>query len=310
MKLSIIVATRNRAYAIAACLNSIQAAILNAAPVEAEIVVVDNGSTDETPAIIEAWASACPIPVQLLFEPEAGVSRARNRALRAARGELIAITDDDCRMNKEYVNDLLRHDAADANELVLRGGRIDLGDPTDLPHTINTSPTRKRRSRAMNTARHDSMSGKLNGCNMTMRRSLVERIGFFDENFGAGAPATAGEDTEYIYRAYCANVAIEYVPDMTVAHHHGRKTRDAGYKLWRGYMTGNGAICVKYILKHPNLCRPFYWDCKNALKEIVTGTNTFLPDIGFSHGHKVFFSMCGAVRYFFMRKTGEPEWAK
>ena len=309
MKLSIIVATRNRAYAIPACLDSIQAAILNAARVEAEIVVVDNGSTDDTSAVIKAWSRACTVPVQVLSEPNVGLSRARNCALRAARGDLIAITDDDCRMDKEFVNDLLRHDADD-DDLVLRGGRIELGDPTDLPHTINTSPTRKRWSRALNTARYDSMSGKLNGCNMTMRRSLVERLGLFDENFGPGTPTSAGEDTEYIYRAYCANVAIEYVPDMTVAHHHGRKTKDAGYKLWRSYMTGDGAICAKYILKHPNLCRPFYWDCKNALKEIITRSNTFLPDVGFSHGDKVFFSMCGAVRYFFMRKVEKTKWER
>ena len=162
----------------------------------------------------------------------------------------------------------------------------------------------------MNSARHDSMNGKINGCNMTMRRSLVERLGLFDEDFGPGSPVTSGEDTEYFYRAYCANAAIEYVPDMAVAHHHGRKTRDDGYKLWRSYATGNGAIYAKYILKHPNLCRAFYWDCKNALKEIVTGTNTFLPDVGFSHRHKVACALRGAAIYFFMRKTGEPEWAK
>jgi glycosyltransferase involved in cell wall biosynthesis len=92
MKLSIIVATRNRAYAIAKCLHSIQAAISSAAPVDAEIVVVDNGSTDDTPAVLTEWATACPVPVQLLCEPKTGLSRAQNRALRAAHGELLAFT--------------------------------------------------------------------------------------------------------------------------------------------------------------------------------------------------------------------------
>jgi glycosyltransferase involved in cell wall biosynthesis len=352
MKLSIIVCTRNRANAIPGCLRSIQAAIANAS-VDAEIVVVDNGSTDETPSILKAWATSCPFPVQLLTEPKAGLARARNTALRASRADLFAFTDDDCRMDKEYINDLLRYDAADTDP-VLRGGRIELGDPTDLPHTINTTPTRMRWSRSMNSARHDSMNGKINGCNMTMRRSLVERLGLFDEDFGPGSPVTSGEDTEYFYRAYCANAAIEYVPDMAVAHHHGRKTRDDGYKLWRSYATGNGAIYAKYILKHPNLCRAFYWDCKNALKEIVTRHQYFFTrcrlfsqaqgglcppwggyicfqtqkreathcSVRISGGGKfcrgslrsqhtsVAFFRCLGMTNFFMRKTGEPEWAK
>lgn len=304
MLLSVIVATRNRSYAIAACLDSIAAAFANAAPVEAEIVVVDNGSTDDTAGILKAWASASHVPVQALLEPRAGKARAVNCALRAARGELFAFTDDDCRLHKEYVVDLLRHDATSSN-LILRGGRVELGDPTDLPITINTRSTGMRWNRAMNSARHESMSGKVNGSNMAMRRALVERLGPFDEDFGPGSPMPAGEDTEYIYRAYLNNVTIEYVPNMTVFHHHGRKTIPVGQKLWRDYMTGDGGINVKYIFKDPNLCRPFYWDVQNALGEIMTGTNTFLPEIGFSHKDKVRFAVRGAVQYLFMQKNRE-----
>ena len=60
MKLSVIIATRNRAHAIGPCLNSIAAAFAKAAPFDAEIVVVDNGSTDDTSDIIKAWANTSP----------------------------------------------------------------------------------------------------------------------------------------------------------------------------------------------------------------------------------------------------------
>jgi glycosyltransferase involved in cell wall biosynthesis len=302
MKLSIIVATRNRAQTLAGCLDSIAAALAKAAPVDAEIIVVDNGSTDQTSAVVNTWAAACTIPVQALFEPRPGLSRAHNRALQAARGDVFAFTDDDCRLSRCYVSDLLRHDAGDT-ELVLRGGRIELGDVTDLPITINTDPNHARWSLKRHSARFECLSGRINGCNMTMRRALVECIGPFDEDFGSGARFKSGGDTDYIYRAYLAGAAIEYVPDMTVFHYHGRKTREEGQKLFRAYMSGNGALYARYLFKHPNLCRPFYWDCKNAIREIFNGTNTFLPDIGFSHKDKVACSVRGAAAYFFGRNA-------
>lgn len=302
MKLSVIVATRNRAQAIAPCLDSIAAAFARAAPLDAEIVVVDNGSTDNTADIIKAWVNTSSVPVQSLFEPNAGKGRALNRALRAARGDLLAFTDDDCRLHSEHTNDLLRHDAADTGP-VFRGGRIELGDPTDLPFTIDTHPTSRRWSLAANSARHTNMGGCLAGCNMTARRALIERLGPFDEDFGPGSKVGSGEDADYIFRAYLSGATIEYVPDMAVSHYHGRKTSDAGRALYRRYMTGSGALLVKYLLKHPNLCRPFYWDMKNAVKEIITGTNTCIPSIGFSHGDKLAYSTRGAIRYLFMRKS-------
>jgi glycosyltransferase involved in cell wall biosynthesis len=96
MKLSVIVATRNRAHAIAGCLDSIAASLANASAPDTEIVVVDNGSQDATSTIVEQWASASrPFPVRLLFEPKAGLARAHNRALETAQGDVLAFTDDD-----------------------------------------------------------------------------------------------------------------------------------------------------------------------------------------------------------------------
>ena len=306
MRLSVIVATRNRAHAIRACLDSIAAAFAKAAPLDAEIVVVDNGSRDDTSARVTQWAAAGALPVQLVAEPEAGLSRAHNAALRTAQGELLAFTDDDCRLHPDYVSDLLRHAASDA-EPVLRGGRIELGDPSDLPLTIKTTPARIRWSRAMNSARHQPIAGEINGCNMTMPRRIVEALGPFDPAFGPGSVIGSGGDTDYFFRAYLAGFTLEYVPDMAVSHWHGRKTAAVGRALLRGYMIANGALAAKYLFADPNLARPFYWDVKNAVRELLCGSNTFLPEIGFSHRDKVACAMRGAVRYALTRRhRAEP----
>jgi glycosyltransferase involved in cell wall biosynthesis len=303
MKLAVIVCTRNRAYAILECLQSIQDAISSAGPVDAEIIVVDNGSTDETAAMVKHWAGRCPFPVQLLSEPMKGLSRARNRALRATRADLLAFTDDDCRLSKEYIRELLRHDAGDT-DLVLRGGRVELGDPSDLPITINTCNTPVRWSLQENSARHDRLSGPISGCNMAMRRALVERLGPFDEKLGAGARIPSAEDADYNFRAYIAGATLEYVPDMAVFHYHGRKTIAAARKLLIDYEIGNGALYARYLFKHPNLCRPFYWNCKDALRQIFTGTNSYLPEMGVSELDRVSANFRGAARYLFT--LGQP----
>ncbi len=301
MKVSVIVVTKNRARHIAPCLDSIAAAFALAAPLDAEIVIVDNGSADNTAALIDGWARANAVPVQALSHPGPGKSRGLNLALRAAKGDVLAFTDDDCRLYPEYVNDLLRHDAADTG-FVLRGGRIELGDPTDLPLTINTSPTPKRWSLALST-RDDclSLSGELIGCNMTMRRALVERLGPFDEDFGPGSRLGSGDDAEYILRAYLNGITLEYVPDMTVLHHHGRKTSEEGRALVRRYLIGKGGLDAKYLFKHHHFYRQTYLDLKQVVKEVITGTNTFLPDIGFSHRDKLVCIARGTLRYFLMR---------
>ncbi len=298
MKLSFIVTTRNRDQSIGPCLDSIAAALVKASPLDAEIVVVDSGSTDGTAAILAALASASPVPMRLLTEQRAGKGLALNRALRVAAGELLAFTDDDCTLHIDYVNDLLRYAASDT-DLVLRGGRIELGDPADMPFAIDTRPTRMRWVRSANSVWEENVGGSITGCNMTMPRALVDRLGPFDEDFGPGDLVGSGDDTDYAFRAYLAGVALEHVPDMTVFHHHGRKTAAAAYASLRRYMIGHGALFVKHARKYPILRRQAYWDMKDVVKEILTRSNTFEPEIGFSHGDKLACMLRGALIYLF-----------
>jgi GT2 family glycosyltransferase len=296
VKLSFIIASRNRANALRQCLNSIAAAVANAAPLDAEIIAVDNCSSDNTREVLDSWAAAAPITARVLQEPKVGLARAQNRALREARGDLLVFTDDDCCLHPRYVGDLLRHDSKD-DGLVLRGGRIELGDTTDLPLTINTSPQQMRWTRGMKSARHNRISGCLNGCNMAMRRALFERIGPLDETFGPGSYIGSGSDSDLIFRAYLAGVTLEYVPDMIVFHHHGRKSAESAYQLMRRYMIANGALFVRYLFRHPDLCRVFYGDMRDAARRIVRRKSIRSPETLFSDLDLLACAALGAIRY-------------
>jgi glycosyltransferase involved in cell wall biosynthesis len=296
MKLSIIVCTRNRSHAILPCLDSLAQSLAYAAPVDAEIVVVDNGSTDNTASVVRGWAAKSPFPVQVILEPRPGQCYARNCGIRAARGELLAWTDDDCRVSKQYVADLVKHDGTDT-ELVLRGGRVELGDPTDLPLSIKTHNVSQRWHKQRDPQKAGDLITALIGANMTMRRALVERVGLFDERFGPGSSLPGGDDIDYIYRAYLAGAIVEYVPDMVVFHHHGRKTVPVGNRLVRNYVTACGGLYAKYIFKHFDFCRPVYWTLRSAIRETIAGEKKSKDEVALSSRGVLGYSMLGAMRY-------------
>ncbi len=301
MKVSVIVATRNRSTALRPCLDSIATALVKGAPQQGEIVVVDNGSTDDTPAALKAWAENSHLPVQLLTEPVSGLTRAQNCAIRASRGELLVFTDDDCRMDEDYIATLLRLDAANA-EVVLRGGRVELGDPTDLPLTIFTERVGMRWKRSERTMwSGQNITGRISGCNMAMRRDLIEKVGFFNENFGSGSYINSSGDIEFVYRAYVADITVEYEPSLVIHHFHGRKRPEDGQKLMRKYAMGTGAVYARFMFRHPIICLGLYRTIKGAFRECFTGKNSFMPSLNIRFRDVLASNLKGIMKYALMQ---------
>src|SRR5438046_7853769 len=95
-KFSVVLTVRNEAGSILAVLNSLRAQTLP----PAEVVIADGGSSDGTGEQIRAWAAAsAPWPLRLRECPGANISQGRNAAIRAARHDLIAVTDAGVRLD-------------------------------------------------------------------------------------------------------------------------------------------------------------------------------------------------------------------
>lgn len=254
MKLSVIVCTYNRAHQIGLCLDSIRASLEKAAPVDAEIVVVNNASKDNTIDVVTEWAKASPFPVRLVTETRQGIGPARNCGLRSASGDLFVCTDDDCRLDEDHISRALDYYRAD-EEPVLRYGGVHLGDPADWPMTVHTSPHRRQWQKGRPEWGFPAM-GNMIGCNFAMPREIFEKIGYYDELFGTKS-IPGGEDADYGFRVFHAGYRMEFVPDMIVRHFHGRRDAESVWKLIKGYQISAGALYAKHGVNHPHIKRIF-----------------------------------------------------
>jgi len=296
MKVSVVISTRNRAASLIRCLQSIEVSAGRASLRDAEIVVTDNASDDDTSSAVTSWAAGASVPVRLEYEPRPGITIAKNRGLRRASGDILVLTDDDCRLREDFFANLLALYATKP-DMALRGGRVELGNAMDLPLTIKTDTIGKRWHLSNAPARHENLGNCFLGCNLSMIRAAYQRLGPFDETFGVGR-ISAGEDTEYIFRAYAAGFTLEYVPELVAFHHHGRRTPVEARRLWRNYVIASGALYAKYVFKCPSLCRQFQWDLKCLIREALSRENLFLPEYSFSYADKFGCYASGAASYF------------
>jgi len=88
---------------------------------------------------------------------------------------------------------------------------------------------------------------------------------------------------------------IEYVPDMTVVHLHGRKSKDAGLLLIKNYVVGTGALYAKFLFRHPNLREKFSHSTAKPPAPKRERPDAARTDI--SRQAKLLYAAWGAVRY-------------
>jgi GT2 family glycosyltransferase len=166
------------------------------------VIVVDDGSSDATQHVLTREARrgelrlCIPPPVS-----RAGPASARNRGWRLARAPVVAFTDDDCVPTPTWLATLLRATRSHP-EAIVRGRT--LPNPAEA-HALGSFAK---------TVQINAPSPHYETCNVAYPRPLLERIGGFDESFGAGA----GEDSDLGCRAVQAGGSPAFAPDAVVHH--------------------------------------------------------------------------------------------
>ena len=166
---------------------------------KAQILVVDNGSTDGS------WEAAQAFSVECLREPIRSAYRARNRGIAAATGEYLLFLDADTVPGPEWIAELV--DAAQAAGSELAGGRIenDIVRPTLGSALLALARPADQRRAAIERA------GRLAGGNMLVARAAFEKFGLF-------LPVCSGGDGEFSLRANPERKPVPYAERAVVAH--------------------------------------------------------------------------------------------
>jgi GT2 family glycosyltransferase len=204
-KVSVVVCAYNAARTLHECLASLSAIDYP----DYEVILVDDGSSDDTPRIAREFPQIC-----YIRQTNHGLSYARNVGAQHAQGEVIAYTDADCVADEDWLRCLMQamHDQ----------GVSAIGGPNITPHTDGWSAHCVAASpgNPSHVMFDDRYAEHIPGCNMAFHRSVLELLGGFDHQF-----RTAGDDVDLCWRLLDMGGSIGYAPGAFVWHHRREDVR-------------------------------------------------------------------------------------
>jgi GT2 family glycosyltransferase len=217
--ISIVIATYNRAALLDECLTHIEHQAFESGD---EVVVVNNGSTDETAAVLARHRRTLPVPLRVLEEYRPGKSRALARAITVAAGDVLAFTDDDVNVCDGWL-DAIRRAMADPG-VALIGGPVAPRWQQRAPSWLRFTTGYDRLAAPLALLDYGcdpSLLGSRTalGANLAVRREVIARVGGFAPHLGKlRGTLLSGEDHELCMRIQAAGFRTAYCPSARVAH--------------------------------------------------------------------------------------------
>lgn len=235
-EISVAVTTRDRAGQVT---GTIRSALENDYQ-RFDLTIVDQSGDGRTEAALEPWLADS--RVTYLRSSTRGLASGRNHGIGTARGELIAVTDDDCLVAADWLRELARAFAVDDRIGIVFGNVLPAEHDTRagfVPAYVRTGAALAR-----GLPEKDRVEGM--GACMGVRRRMWEALGGFDEMLGAGAPFKSGDEGDLAIRALRAGYSVYETPAVAVTH-HGFREWEQGRALIHDYWYGTGAVLAKHL---------------------------------------------------------------
>ncbi|HYF36619.1 MAG TPA: glycosyltransferase [Prosthecobacter sp.] len=246
LRATIAICTRDRPEDLRNCLSS-----LRRLPDDGqEVLVVDNASkADATEKAVRDYP-----PARYVREDRPGLDCARNRALLASRGDIVAFIDDDATADPVWLRALV---SGFEDPLVMAVGGLTM--PSELETEAQElfekiggfSRGFRRRRYSLESHTPESGGAAGSGVNMAFRRDVIEKVGLFDEALDAGTVTLSGGDTEMFARILAGGYDIIYEPAALNWHRHRRTYAELKHTVF-GYGVGLYAAWTRnlFIGKH------------------------------------------------------------
>ena len=253
---SVIVATHNRPAQVRHCLDSLLALHYP----HYEIIIVDNAPDSyATAAVIQEFYGDVP-QVRYLREDQPGASWARNCGIKAARGEILAFTDDDVVVDPYWLIELARAFQFTDNVACVTGLLLPLELETPAQSWIEefggfSKGFRRRIFDLMGnhprTPLHPYTAGQFGtGASMAFTAAFLRSVNGFDPALGPGSLACGGEDLTLFFQAVTRGYKLVYEPGSIAYHPHYRRYADLRKQIY-SYGVGLAAYLTKNLLDDP-----------------------------------------------------------
>lgn len=232
-RVSVVVPTRNRPAEIVECVRSILAT-----DGFIELIVVDQSDR----GVEDAMSRFTDARLRYVRSDTRGVTSARNLGVSLCRGEVVAFTDDDCRVSADWAAMVIRVFDADPDAAVVCGTVRVPPEIQHLGYAEAFSPTTRDWQGRFPPLEQWGITA-----NLALRRSVFETVGPFDPMLGAGAPLRSGGEPDLLFRVLRAGLKVVNAKEVRVDHYGIRKLGPEASTLFEGYGIGTGAALTKHI---------------------------------------------------------------
>lgn len=243
---SIIICTRNRGDQISAAVRS----VLDSAYSQFEFLIIDQSTNNDTAAAI---APFCRDPrLRLVRSDTVGKGNALNLGLSLAQGSIIALTDDDCLVPRDWLGQIV--DLFSENPQL----GVVYTSVTAAPFDANKGfiPAHEYQKSRLVTAVSQNPWGMGAAC--AVRKETVQKLGGIDAMLGPGSPFFSAEDTDLMLRALLHGYQV-YEMSETAVIHEGFRTWEQGRQLMQRDWSALGAVYAKLLRHHARTLLPFIW---------------------------------------------------